>query len=437
MAVITSPVTGVSVTVLNVDDVMGLLYKDLVALYADADIQLDFQELDRSYGEWGALIEDMRVPAAASHEVDPDATDICGPYYFNVDGAYYQTWKEKCFSSEVRRVEITKIVRGEEDYAALLSRIVNRNLQGYYDETNQAIEQAFAKVEDGAAASDPAAMLHILNNSGSLSVVPFTPSISNPAEGVGSYLFTSGKKRLSSIGCSIDSSTGAITVTGAATYPEILAEILFRAKNMTRANATYTEGSYRYGASIDDLVIYVSDRFQASMDIKYIQTLFNERGLDKLPEIRTYQGIADANVGLDVAFIIDKRTLNHVTRYFEASVGDIRCRKSTMFDLHVEDMVKYVPFYKAWGVIFTTPNNEALAVTVTNSDPISVTFPTEAPLSVNVENTTPIEVTVENASAIGVTVENASAIDVNVTNDAQNPVPVSGGGGGETEGVLL
>ena len=70
----------------------------------------------------------------------------------------------------------------------------------------------------------------------------------------------------------------------------------------------------------------------------------------------------------------------------------------------------------------------AIPVIVSNDSPIDVTIPTEAPLSVNVENASPIEVTVENASSI----------DVNVTNDAQNPVPVSGGGGGgETEGVLL
>ena len=153
--------------------------------------------------------------------------------------------------------------------------------------------------------------------------------------------------------------------------------------NMKRANATYTEGSKRWGARLDDLVIYVSDRFQSAMDIKYIQALFNEKGIDKLPTIRTYQGISgETSVdGFDAIIIMDNRVINHVTRYYEADVDDIGCRKSTRFDLHVEDMIKYVPFYKAWAVLFKVNDADAaLDVNVVNSDPIPVTVDGEGAL---------------------------------------------------------
>lgn len=351
--IITSPVTGKSVDALGIKDVMGLLYEDLVKLIADADIQLDFEELDRSYGEWGGIIREARVAAAQSHSVDPNATAICGPYYFNLDSAYYDDWTEKVFSSEVRRIDLSKVVEGETEYADLLSRIVNRNVQGYRDEANMEIEKAMAQRDDVGSALTVPSLVSIDNHGANPVLMPFDAT--DPDAPVGSYLFKT-KLRASVVGGSINGSTGAITGLVRSNYAAILSEILYRAKNMTRANNSYTESSNRYGASRDDLVIYVSDSFMAGMDIKYIQTLFNTNGLDKLPEIRTYQGITVDATGLDVALILDKRTLNHVTRYFEASVGDIICRKSTMFDLHVEEMVKYVPFYKAWAVIFALPD---------------------------------------------------------------------------------
>lgn len=351
MAVITSPVSGETIDALGVGDVMKLMYADLVKLIADADIELDFSELERSYGEWGGIIQEARIAAAESHAVDPEATEICGPYYFDIDSAYYQTWTEKVYSSEIRRVDLSKVVRGEMEYGDLLARIVNRNVQGYRDEVNRGMEAAMAETEGDAAAL--------------VSLITFPPAVRpfNATTKKGSYLFAGSKLRVSVVGGAIDPSTGAVDQLGPSSYAQILSEILYRAKNMTRANDTYTMGSNRYGASREDLVIYVSDAFMAGMDIKYIQTLFNTNGLEKLPEIRTFQGITQPG-GLDVALILDKRTLNHVKRYFEASVADINCRKSTMFDLHVEDMIKYVPFYKAWAVVFELPSSEAIPVTV-------------------------------------------------------------------------
>lgn len=356
--IITSPVTGKSIDASGVKDVMGLLYEDLVKLIADADIELDFSELDRNYGEWGGLLREARVAAAESHAVDPNATAICGPYYFNIDSAYYDEWTEKVFSSEVRRIDVSKVVTGEEEYSDLLNRIVARNVQGYRDEVNQAIEKAMATVDN----TDAPALVNI--TSSGLLVQPYDDT-TDPDAPVGSYLFKGGKLRVSVVGGGINGTTGAITNLTRSNYASILSEILYRAKNMTRANAAYTETANRYGASRDDLVIYVSDAFMAGMDIKYIQTLFNTNGLDKLPVIRTFQGITNPETGLDVALILDKRTLNHVTRYFEADVSDITCRKSTMFDLHVEDMIKYVPFYKAWAVVFALPDAATATSAVT------------------------------------------------------------------------
>lgn len=363
MAVITSPVTGTSISDLSVKSVMGLLYADLVKLFAGADIDTDFPELDRNYGEWGAIIKEARLAAAESHAVDPNTTSICGPYYFDLDSAYYQRWVEKVFSSEVRRVEVTKVCRGEEEYGALLAAIVNRNTEGYRDELNQEIEATFARVDASSASTDDldAALVSISDDgAGALTLRKFTARNAAEGTGYGSYLF-GGKLRASVVGGTINGTTGAITLDGYASFSRILAEVLFRAMNMKRANATYTEGSARWGARIDDLVIYVSDRFQSAMDIKYIQALFNEKGIDKLPTIRTYQGISGQTSvdGFDAIIIMDKRTINHVTRYYEADVDDIGCRKSTRFDLHIEDMIKYVPFYKAWAVLFKVNDADA------------------------------------------------------------------------------
>lgn len=361
--IITSPVTGQTIDALNVGDVMGMMYQDLVTLIADdADIELDFSELDRSYGSWGALLREMRIAAAESHAVDPNTDKLCGPYYFDVESAYYQKWTEKVYSSEIRRVDLSKVVRGEEDYADLLSRIVNRNVQGYRDEVNQNMEAAMANV--GATSVDePAAMVSLVIDSSDPETVAVNPfdDTTDPDAPVGSFLNKGGKKRFSVVGGT--EAAGVITNVSRSSYATILSEILYRAKNMTRANNIYTESANRYGASRDDLVIYVSDAFMAGMDIKYIQTLFNTNGLEKLPEIRTFQGITQAN-GFDVALIMDKRTLNHVTRYYEAEVADINCRKSTTFDLHVEDMIKYVPFYKAWAVFFKLPDATTATQTV-------------------------------------------------------------------------
>ena len=370
--VITSPVTGISISDLSVKSVMGLLYADLVKLFAGADIDTDFPELDRNYGEWGAIIKEARLAAAESHAVNPNTTSICGPYYFDLDSAYYQKWVEKVFSSEVRRIEVTKVCRGEEEYSALLAAIVNRNTEGYRDELNQEIEATFARVDASSADVDTldAALVSISDDgAGALTLRKFTARNAAEGTGYGSYLF-GGKLRASAVNGTINGSTGAISFTGYASFSRILAEVLFRAMNMKRANATYTEGSARWGARLDDLIIYVSDRFQSAMDIKYIQALFNEKGIDKLPTIRTYQGISGQTSvdGFDAIIIMDKRTINHVTRYYEADVDDIGCRKSTRFDLHIEDMIKYVPFYKAWAVLFKVNEADAaLDVNVVNT----------------------------------------------------------------------
>ena len=50
---------------------------------------------------------------------------------------------------------------------------------------------------------------------------------------------------------------------------------------------------------------------------------------------------------------MDKRTVRHVTRVEEVEEPHyIHCRRSYQYILNVEDMIKILPFYKAWAIAF-------------------------------------------------------------------------------------
>lgn len=335
MAVIWSPISGEKTVDLNVDSVLGMLYADLVSIYRGADISLQFPELERSYGEWGALIKEGRIPAATGVEVNKDTDKLCGPYYFDADTRVYQAWTSRKYVSELRRVDVTKVLRGEEEYAELLRRIAERNLEGYRLDVNASMNSAMAR---------------------------FIPSEVEAAEySIRSLVTWEGEASTWTGDTSILGSTGRLEVLEeGATFEDLYAEILARAINMTRDNSTYTEGDATYGARMEDLVVYIPDAVLANADIRYLQTLFNLRGIDMLPTIKGYdQPPITADYPVTAPYyaiiIMDKYVLNHVTRYMDANDDRIGCRESVQIGLFVEDMIKYSPYYKAWAIVTPMP----------------------------------------------------------------------------------
>lgn len=334
MAVIVSPITGKSVDTIDIDSVYGLLAADLVELYAGAGIDFRYPEMERTYGEYGAMIKEGRVPAAEGRNVNPNAAALCDPAYLEMDSKVYDNWIEAVYPVEIRRVDLTKIVTDQASYEELLSRIVFSTVEGYKKETNTAIDRMFIRE------------VPLGGDQTKSTLIAFSPD--NGQVYAGSQLLGNRYEML-------EGPEGAPP-----TFRQVWSEILATCFDMVVENNTYTEGANIYGARMDDLVIYVPHKFLAYSDIGYVQRLFNERGLNKLPEIRTHNGseiTAAPEVGGTYYFvyILDKRVINHVTRFYESGSHEVDCRKSHVFDLHVEHMLKYAPFYKAFAIGFQMP----------------------------------------------------------------------------------
>lgn len=344
MAQIVSPITGKTVDSINIDAVMGMLAADLVQLIAGADISFRYPEMERTYGEYGAIIKEGRIPPAEGRSVNTQTTQLCAPSYFDLDSRVYDNWLESVYPSEIRRVDITKLVTDQASYEDLLRRTAERNIEGYRAEVNRAIDAALSGTIDSGGINSPDRAL-IYQVQGEVGMYP------------GGYL-TNGTRYEYLVE---NEETGE-----APSFAKVWSEILAVYFDMLVENSTYTEGDNVYGARREDLVVYVPHKFLAYSDITYIQKLFNERGLDKLPEIRTHNGgvlrisgqyTDDSNNNIYAILILDKRVLNHVTRFMEAGSHDVDCRKSTVFDLHVEHMIKYAPFYKAYAILCAMPKN--------------------------------------------------------------------------------
>lgn len=372
MAIITSPVSGETITATTAGQVYDLLYRDLVRLVDGAAIETKYPELDRNYGEWGAIIEELRVRAQSSVAVNPNTTALCAPHYPELDSVMFDEWTEKEYYTNIRRVDLTKVVRGEQEYADLLASIINSNVEGYTNETNQGIERAMVSV-----ANNPSTV----NKRSLVSVKSPTMANQTTTDLYGriytEFLDNSEQLRASGVGVTVSTNAGVAalsTIDGSSppTYNQIMSEVLFRAFDMTRTNARYTTTGGEYGARREDLVIYVSDKFAAGLDMKYLQALYNQDGLNQLPEIRTYAtpepfGLSVSSGGttptytsadVGVILIMEKRVLNHVARYMEATTAEVDCQKSIKYGLHIEDMIKYVPFYKLWAVFYRSPSLE-------------------------------------------------------------------------------
>ena len=339
MAVLVSPVTGQTTEALSVNEVMGFLYEDLAKLISGADISMRYPEFERSYGEWGAMIKEGRIPSADGQAVDPDTKQICGPFYFDADTRYYQTWTEGHYPSEIRRVDVTKVLRGEEEYSDLLRRIAQRNVEGYRKEVNKSIDNMFL-ASAAAAPATPAGLIGTLTGKDTIAATlasgggflnPKTPTAANADR----YEI-------------MDAGT---------TYAQLWKEVLREVMHMEVENTAYTEVDQTYGMSRDDLTIWAPIDLIAGTDIEYLQGLYRLDGMGKLPSIRPHNG-ADITVGskkYGVIYLLDNRVINHVNRFMGYDESNILCRFSEIITLHVEHMLKYSPLYKAWAIVFEYP----------------------------------------------------------------------------------
>lgn len=354
MADIISPISGEVVTSANVGSVCGLLYADLAKLVDGADIETRYPEFDRSYGEWGAIIQQGRVGAASATDVDKNATNICGPYYFSVDSRYYDDWVEKKFPSELRRIDLTKVCRNPEEYETLLRLTAERNMAGYKKFVNKSVDAMFLQTAT-AAPANPSALIGALSGKATV------------AEAV-----TNGGGFLNPKTPTANNAARYEIMDDGATYEQLWTEVLRQILHMKVENNTYTEGAEEYGLQkiSERMSVYVPIDFFAGTNMQYLQGLFRLNGMDKIPTIREHNGadiVTSDGKRYGVIYLLDHRVINHVNRAMYYDEAEIMCRKSNMIDLHTEDMVKYSPFYKAWAIVFNYAIPAAESVAVVNA----------------------------------------------------------------------
>lgn len=339
MAVLVSPITGQTTDALGVNEVMGFLYADLVKLVTGADIKTRYPEFERSYGEWGAMIKEGRIPSADGTVVDPNTKEICGPFYFDADTRYYQTWVEAAYISEIRRIDVTKILRGEEEYQDLLRRVAQRNIEGYRKDVNTSIDNMFV----AAAASAPSTPMALIG-------------VKNDQSTIAAALANGGGFLNPKTPTAVNANRFDVLDEGT-TYDQLWTEVLREVDHMEVENTAYTEVNQVYGADRDDLTIWAPIDLMAGTSVQYLQGLYRLTGMDQLPKIRKHNG-ADITVGskkYGVIYIMDNRVINHVTRYMGYDDTSVMCRFSEQIALHVEHMLKYSPLYKAWAIVFEYP----------------------------------------------------------------------------------
>ena len=342
MAVIVNPVNGQSASAFDAGDVSGMLVRFANQTIAGADIPVQYPEFERTVEEYGSILADVRIPAPQGYEPNPDTTDICGPYYFNVDASYSQPWKQAQYAMEFRRVDLTKAVGDQAAFNDLLSRIMNATREGYQAEVNRAMEDAFLfGVESGPMSR---ALLTYFTGSSDI------------------------KSTLSAVGnIGWLNTTGRYIVLNTPTWDDIVTEVRNVVDDMLRANSNYLgktvdsvlskAGPNGYGARIDDLVVLMPYWLYNRMDTAYLQTLIRLQSVEAFPSIIKYGGRIELNNGtLGYPIIImDRRVLLHVVRHMEYVSEDVRCRWSTVYQLNVEHGIKYCPWYKAYAIVTPMP----------------------------------------------------------------------------------
>ena len=339
MAVITNPDTGETASVFNPLDVIGLAYKCAQSIITGADITLKYPQFETALDQWGGYIEEARIPATESHTVNKTGTAI-NHYYFDLDAQYFQNWTEKQYTKEIRRTDAMKVLRGEMEFSDLVAKIVMANVEGYRNETNKAIAWTFGSADDARTGGTPL-----------LSVNPDATSLSDVFTYDGDPAFLA-PDRIEVLG----------TSATPATYEQIFSKIMFRCKDMTFSNSTYTGGTKAYGANMSDLCIVAPIDFLSNASIEFISKLYNLSELGKLPEIIETDALsATYNDGAvkkaNAIIIMDKRVIRHVVKEFETPEPTYnRDSRSDYFDLNVVDTICVLPFYKAWAIVFDSTN---------------------------------------------------------------------------------
>ena len=345
MAVITLPATGEKVNAFTPEDIIGLVAKEAQSIITGADITLKYPQFETTVPEWGGYIEEARIPAAVSETVDRSTTAICGPYYFVADARYFDDWTEKRYASEIPRTDVMKVLRGEMEFSELVAQVVRRNVEGFRKDTNAAMKWTFSTDASNVSASNHRPLL-----STDAQATTVALSLTEPLH-KGVLVDTDGTARYEVL--------EGDAAGSAPTFEAVYAELAKIVTDMEFDNSTYTVGTNVYGARRDDLCIVMPHAFAAKAGVEYMQKLYNMVELGRLPEIILTDGLTwEYGQGTDIKhaaaiLVMDKRTVRHVTRVEEVEEPHyIHCRRSYQYILNVEDMIKILPFYKAWAIAF-------------------------------------------------------------------------------------
>lgn len=340
------PINGQTASAFSPDDVHGLIYKFAEEIYTGADIEVQYPEFERTVQEWGGILGDVRVPPATGYAIQDNTTSICGPYYFDVDALYYQTWDDKIYWSEYRTDMLERVFNGQTDFNIFMSHVLQRNVEGWRADINKSIESALVKE---ATTGSPETLVAYDSSAATLA-----NAIMNSA--------TYGWLK----------STSRIEVLDNPTWEKLYSEIAAKSLDMTRTNLSYigksagrgadsvgSKNTTGFGNRMSDLIIMIPDELYAYADVTYIQTLERLSGLDKLPQIKPYNGkitLTNGTTGYPV-IIMDKRVLNHITRKQRAVENYVACRDSQQIGLFKSDMVRYLPYYKAYAIVTPMPES--------------------------------------------------------------------------------
>ena len=343
------PINGRTVSAFSPEDVHGLIYKFAEEIYTGADIEVQYPEFERTVQEWGGILGDVRVPPATGYAIQDNTTSICGPYYFDVDALYYQTWDDKIYWSEYRTDMLERVFNGQTGFNTFMSHVLQRNVEGWRADINKSIESALVKE---ATTGSPETLVAYDSSAATLD----TAIMNSAAYG---WL----------------KSTSRIEVLDNPTWEQLYSEIAAKSLDMTRTNLTYigqanggtaSKNTIGFGNRMSDLIIMIPDELYAYADVTYIQTLERLSGLDKLPQIKPYNGkitLENGTTGYPV-IIMDKRVLNHITRKQRAVENYVACRDSQQIGLFKSDMVRYLPYYKAYAIVTPMPNQSTSTVSI-------------------------------------------------------------------------
>lgn len=343
------PINGQTASAFSPDDVHGLIYKFAEEIYTGADIEVQYPEFERTVQEWGGILGDVRVPPATGYAIQDNTTSICGPYYFDVDALYYQTWDDKIYWSEYRTDMLERVFNGQTDFNIFMSHVLQRNVEGWRADINKSIESALVK----EGASGPAVQKTLIAYGAE------STTLANAISGDAPYGWLN--------------NTSRIEVLENPTWEKLYSEIAAKSLDMTRTNLTYigksagesaSKNTIGFGNRMSDLIIMIPDELYAYADVTYIQTLERLSGLDKLPQIKPYNGkiaLTNGVTGYPV-IIMDKRVLNHITRKQRAVENYVACRDSQQIGLFKSDMVCYLPYYKAYAIVTPMPESSTSTV---------------------------------------------------------------------------